>query len=339
MASGDPESSLTLIVPGLLDPDVIGRGALPDAPRALATLLSRANIEPFPGSGPIECIARLAPQLTDALETTAALRYLDDTGRIPAGYCLAADPIHLQVGREQIIMGRHQGMDITPDEAGVLRALLEADITRQGIRLEITKPDHWYLFPSIPPESVFASGRDLSGQGIRDHMPTGPDAGPWRALISDAQILLHDCALNGRRATEGKLPINSLWRWGGGVLQALPDTRPPWSTAASDDSIVRGLARLAGCERVAALPEAFGAAPFNSSSLIAFEAMDQLDIESRWQTVLKRENNWFLPILDALSKKVLAELNLIPTNGKRYRVTPRLARRWWKRARPLQRFA
>lgn len=337
MASHQPETSLTFIVPGLLDAECIDRG-LPETPRALATLLSRANAEPFAGSNVVDSLARLFPQLSAGLNAAAALRYLDDTGETPPGYCLAADPIHLQVGREQIIMGAREDMEITADEANALRDLLEADITRQGARLEITRPDHWYLFPATTPEADFAPDRDLAGKGIRDHMPSGVNAGPWRTLISDAQILLHECAPNQQRTAEGKVPVNSLWLWGGGALPEAPDVRSPWTTAASDDAVVRGGARLAGCGHVMAVPKDFGDWPLNGPGLIAFARPTRLDGEAWRQTVAELEERWFRPLLDPLSQKALAELNLIALNGKRYRITPRLIRRWWKRAHPLRAF-
>ena len=341
LAATGPGSILYLPIPGLLDSAGIDWATLAGTPRAFTQLLSRADAEPFHAPGLLECVARLIPELPpECLNATAALRYLDDTGRAPTGYCLAADPAHFEVGREQIIMGR-QGMDITPEETDALREQLGADIARLGARLEITRPDHWYLFPERPPEAQFATGRDLSGQGIRDHMPSGADAGPWRTLISDAQILLHDCNINRARGAQGTAPVNSLWLWGGGTLPKEVHIQAPWSAAASDDPIVRGLARMTGCPQVSATPEDFeawiGQRANSGPVLIAVDTASdhpaQTDIEAWWQTVNDLDNRWLRPVMDALSRKQLSELILIPLNGQRYRVTRRLLRRWWKRSR------
>jgi len=343
LSSSERETNLSLLVPGLLDAAGIDSASLPRRPNTLAALLSKADAEPFSATDLAEGIAQLRPDLpAECLDAAAALRYLDDTGRRPSGYCLAADPVHLQVGREQVIMGQHQGMEITSAESAALRELLEAELIRRESRLEVIRPNHWYLFLEHPPQARFATGRNLGGQGIRDHMPSGPDAGPWRTLISDAQILLHDCALNGARAAQGKPPINSLWLWGGGMLADNIDTSRHWRRVASDDPILRGLARLTGCEQVSALPMDFEADVITDDSLIVIDSIanppPQLGIEVWWQALLDIDCKWLQPIAAALSEGKLATLTLIPLDGQSYRITRRQLRRWWKRQRPIDYF-
>ncbi len=344
------DDGLYILVPGLLGDTGISLSALEGTPQALTSLLSKANAQPFNETDLLGGVSGLMPGLpSDCLRATAAFRYIDDTGRRPPGYCLAADPAHLEVGREQIIMGQHQGMEITPEEVLTLRELLEADISRHGVRLEVTQPGHWYLHLDRAPDANFATGQDIGGQGIRDHMPSGPDAGPWRTLISDAQILLHDCPSNQARAVRGKPAINSLWLWGGGVLPSEIDARRDWAAAASDDPVIRGLTRLIGCPEVMPLPS--NSSDYaawiekrinNGPILITIDSMAtcpaQVGPDAWWRALLALDEHWLQPALKALSAKRLKRLTLIPLNGKIYQITPRLYRRWWKRQRPLEHF-
>jgi len=341
------DDGLYIIAPGLLDARGIDCKTLKATPQALADLVARADAAPFNATHLISCVAGLMPELPrGCLQATAALRYVDDTGHPPPGYCLAADPVHLEVGREQIIMGRHLGMNIASNESKSLQALLEADITRHGTRLEITRPDHWYLHLDQTPDARFATGEGLDGRGIRDHMPSGTDAGPWRTLISDAQILLHDCSVNKARAAQGKATINSLWLWGGGSLPSDINVWRYWTSVASDDPVVRGLARLTGCPDVSPLPPNLETCALkwagNGPTLIVINsAANHLlppDPEAWRQGLFTLDEHWFQPALQALSDKRLKQLTLIPFNGQRYRLTRALLRRWWKRKRPLEHF-
>ncbi len=51
--------------------------------------------------------------------------------------------------------------------------------------------------------------------------PLEPDVASRKALgdlgriMTEAQMVLHDCEVNKRRLSGGKPPVNSIWLWGG----------------------------------------------------------------------------------------------------------------------------
>ena len=61
-----------------------------------------------------------------------------------------------------------------------------------------------------------ALGDDLFDAPARQ----APEGRRWRALLSEAQVVLHNHPLNAQRVAAGLAPVNSLWFWGAG---ALPD--------------------------------------------------------------------------------------------------------------------
>src|SRR3546814_7921528 len=53
---------------------------------------------------------------------------------------------------------------------------------------------------------------------IHDLLPAGNDGRRWRAVLNEAQIVLHNHPVNAERVRSGRMPVNSLWFHGGGRL-------------------------------------------------------------------------------------------------------------------------
>ena len=64
----------------------------------------------------------------------------------------------------------------------------------------------------------FDSPDEVLGDDLFSHLPEGEGGRRWRALMTEAQVLLHNHSWNQQRAAQGQQPINSLWFWGGGVM-------------------------------------------------------------------------------------------------------------------------
>ena len=70
----------------------------------------------------------------------------------------------------------------------------------------------------------------------------GPEARRWRVLSSEALVVLHNHPHNAERMAAGKVPINSLWLWGGGMLPDSIASDP--RTVYSDEVLLHGIARI-----------------------------------------------------------------------------------------------
>jgi hypothetical protein len=130
-----------------------------------------------------------------------------------------------------------------------------------GMPIDAPDPSRWYLriAPGMPlpafPDPAAALGSDL-GDALVDESVAAqgslggrPETRRWRALLSEAQVVLHNHPWNARRAAEGKPPVNSLWFWGGGALPDSAATALP--SVHSGDAVLLGLASRAG---IPALP-------------------------------------------------------------------------------------
>ena len=126
-----------------------------------------------------------------------------------------------------------------------------------GFALEPTKPSRWYLrCPTGARLPRFAPPASVLGDDLMLHLPSGDNERQWRHLFNEAQIILHNHAVNARRARRDAVPANTVWFWGAGKLPEW--VRAPFTRVASDDEVTIALAKLAKIpvvERKAALGE------------------------------------------------------------------------------------
>jgi len=126
-----------------------------------------------------------------------------------------------------------------------------------GFALEPTKPSRWYLrCPTGARLPRFAPPASVLGDDLMLHLPSGDNERQWRHLFNEAQIILHNHAVNARRARRDAVPANTDWFWGAGKLPEW--VRAPFTRIASEDEVTIALAKLAKIpvvERKAALAE------------------------------------------------------------------------------------
>ncbi len=302
---------LHLTVPGLLWSAESLREATRDLDLpALSTLLGRGEHRLAAAQGLTDWIARTFA-LGDDEMPWGALRRLGETDFAPGdGVWLCADPVHLRFARDTLVLADARELAIAPDEA---RALVEslnthfADVGRFGV----ADPARWYLcLPAAPALRTQPLERVL-GRSFEPFLPHGPDATRWRALLNEAQMLLHGHPVNVAREARGQPAINSLWFWGAGSLSAMQ--APPFGAVCSDIPLVIGAARAASLA-CAPLP---GRAPATAPAQGMLAVIDTLQGAAAWRdlsswrgALAQLEREWFAPLLGALHAGGLRELTL-----------------------------
>lgn len=186
----------------------------------------------------------------------AAITRQRDAGDAVLHQWLRADPAHVRpdlTGARVMAVGE---LGLSAEDAETLLKPLRPLFGDSGFQLSAPVPSRWYLalplearLPAFPPPEA------VLGDDLFTHLPDGPEGRRWRALLNEAQVILHNHPLNAARAAAGKLPVNSLCLWGAGRL---PDqVRSAARSVVSTDPELLGLARLAGIDAAGAGAQLF----------------------------------------------------------------------------------
>ena len=287
------------MVPGLL--------AAPPAPRrpALELLLARARVEHSDPESAESWLGRafgLEPLPAGALTAGAP------------GFWLRADPVHLRLLRERIVIVPVSGL--APEHAAALVDTLNRHFAGRH-EFRAPHPDRWAM--SSAPAAIDAPpARELAGADLAASLP----AAPWPALLNEIQMVLHEHPANEGRSIE----VNGVWLWGAGEL---PRTAAaPWRSVSAEDPLALGLARVARLAHrtpPASAREWLAELPEDGRHLAAFDALhESLDAD------------WFAPLLAALRRGRIGMLTLhVPDAGCAFEAVRSDLRRFWRRPRPL----
>ncbi|WP_025769234.1 hypothetical protein [Thioalkalivibrio sp. HK1] len=164
---------------------------------------------------------------------------------------LRADPVHLLAGVGDLVLSDPRSMDAaSPDaldraEADALARVINDALEPQGPFIVAADPLRWYIaldaflrIETSPPSTAI-------GKTVFSRLPRGSDAPFWHGWSNLVQMALHECPTNIARIERKKLPINSLWLWGGGYLPPANEIPPKeFECVWSDDALVCALARL-----------------------------------------------------------------------------------------------
>ena len=287
------------MVPGLL--------AAPPAPRrpALELLLARARVEHSDPESAESWLGRafgLEPLPAGALTAGAP------------GFWLRADPVHLRLLRERIVIVPVSGL--APEHAAALVDTLNRHFAGRH-EFRAPHPDRWAM--SSAPAAIDAPpARELAGADLAARLP----AAPWPALLNEIQMALHEHPANAGR----ELEVNGVWLWGAGEL---PRTAAaPWRSVSAEDPLALGLARVARLAHrtpPAGAGEWLAELPADGRHLAVFDALHE-----------SLEADWFAPLLAALRGGRIGVLTLhVPDAGCAFETVRSDLRRFWRRPRPL----
>lgn len=340
--SSMPRSShtcnLTILIPGLLE------GAEAVRCPALERLMARADFEHTDGRDFEAVLQALFPrQIPPGRELpVAALCRLAQIGQGDSAMWLCADPVHLIADQRQVYLTAHTTLGLNDDEAERLVAELNRLYAEDGWEFVIGSAHHWYLrIPESQPVTTTPLRKAL-GHSIGPLLPQGSGGIHWPRLMNEMQMLLHGCSINQEREMHGRLPVNGIWLWGAGTLPPATESgelQALWS----DDCLMRGLALRSGTP-VYDLPVDFAdwqrQAPIAGSRVIAFDALQEpgMSVEARAQWLLRWEEAWARPLLEALRNGSLQSLTLGDGATRTWRIDRRAMRRFWRRQRPLSHY-
>ena len=257
-------------------------------------------------------------------------------GRAAGGELWArADPVHLQLMREHVVLVPGEILSLSIEESAALCEALNAHFGGR-LAIEALEPGRWCARLEgeigLPEESPLErAGRPVAPGGGAD------------ALLNEAQMVLHEHPVNEAREARGELPVNSLWLWGAGPAPQVG--KPPWQSITSAEPIALGLARAAGM-RARALPasaeEWLDRSPEEGRHLVVLDALRAplalSDAASHATRLEALEQAWFAPILSALRAGRVGMVSVhVPDAGVAVETIGGDLRRFWRRSKPLGR--
>ncbi len=295
-----------------------GFGRQPLVP-ALSRAFARADASPR-GEAGVEAQWRRHFRLTPAQSAPAALTRQAEVGDAAGAAWLRVDPAHVRPDLNGArLLGLGERLGLSQADVDALLPALKPVFGDSGFALDAPHPARWYL--RLPREArlpAFSAPDEALGEDLFEHQPDGPEGRRWRALLNEAQIVLHNHPWNALRAARGLVPVNALWPWGGGVL---PDhIAGDVLQVRSDDDLLRALARLAGGEG-APLSAAFAPAP-----------VPMLHDLRRFRDFAALQRDWLLPACAALRTGAIAALRLDSVDGSGLRLVRGQRWRVWRGA-------
>ncbi|MGQ0544321.1 MAG: hypothetical protein ACT4P3_03190 [Betaproteobacteria bacterium] len=251
-----------------------------------------------------------------------------------------ADPVHLRLMRERLILVPAAAFAVSAAEAAALCEALSRHFS--GLAFEPVQPGRWCVRLAAEVQLSFDNPLDLAGSEVGLAMPAG-----GHQLVNEAQMLLHAHPVNQAREARGEPAVNSVWLWGAGRAPHVPPAR--WQSVAADDPLALGLARAAGCRHYAlpaAAPAWLERAPEEGRHLVVLDALRAplaLAQQAECRAVLEAlERDWFAPLLAALRAGRVGMVTVqVPEGGSRASCETIRGdlRRFWRRPRALERYA
>jgi hypothetical protein len=329
--------NVQLVIPELFLPPQVARDACADLQLpALEKFLARAQRMPLQAE---TLEAWLCAAFGVENLAVAALTLQADGVTAGEDYWLRADPVHIRLQREQMILQA----DVAPnaEEAAQLCASLNAHFASDGLRFLAPHPRRWYVQMANAPEVQTRPLAQVIGRNVQAHLPAGKDALHWHAVFNEIQMLLFAHAVNQAREERGELAINSVWLWGGGVAPAA--LLRPYAEVSGDSELAMAFAQAAGLPAVLLTDGAqMSVEAVNGEVLLVWEglqaALQRGDLGAWRASLLRFEQSCMAPLLAELAAGKIGQITLdVPGEGaaRRYRLSRAALWKLWRLPRPL----
>jgi hypothetical protein len=255
-----------------------------------------------------------------------------------------ADPVHLRLMRDRLVLVPNEAFAVSDEEASALCEALNRHFAG-SLELRAFDARRWCVRLREDFGAQHTAPLELAGRDADLGQPAGEGARRWQALLTEAQMVLHAHEVNVAREQRGEPTLNSLWLWGTGALPR--ELARKWRTVAAAEPLALGLALLSGA-RPRGLPASadawLEALPQEGRHLVVLDALRTaraLSQEPEYAECLANlESRWFAPLLAALRRGRVGMVSLhLPDVGHGFETIRGDLRRFWRRPRPLERYA
>jgi hypothetical protein len=313
-----------LVVPGLF-----GVRSAPRLP-ALELLLGRGRARAAPARR-LEDWVREAFELGEGPFPAGALTLLACGGDPGGQSWTRADPVHLRLMRDRLVLVPADAFDFSAQEAEALCDALCQHFAGTAV-FRTCGPKRWCAAGSATTATDAGNPLDAAGREVGLPRESAP-------LLNEAQMVLHAHPVNAAREARGEPTVNSLWLWGPGSAAHASSS---WQSVAADDPAVLGAARLAGA-RHRALPRSardwLERLPEDGRHLAV---LDALRVNPDITVIQELESDWFEPLLAALRSGRIGMVTVQAPDAAEalsFETIRADLRRFWRVSKPLERYA
>ena len=258
---------------------------------------------------------------------------------------LSADPAWVQPELNGARLLACGNLGLSVEDSNRLVAALAETFEAEGMNLLVGDAQHWQLsLPGYVDVPSFPEPEDALGADLFEQLPKGEEGRRWRALINEAQVVLHNHPVNRTRAAQGLPPVNSVWLWGPGALpewvecglsRIYSDDLLAWALAHRANVDVQGRTTFPGATRAGATSVPVGAASAamgaSANLAIAAEAAPTyslLDLQDVQPSAFERD--WWPAIEAQLNGG--ADVRLAFADGVRMVLRKHHRLRFWRKA-------
>ncbi|HEB87829.1 MAG TPA: hypothetical protein ENI68_12565 [Gammaproteobacteria bacterium] len=334
-----PDKSITLFVPGL--PGLVGE--LKHLPEGDIPALK--NLQHF--------LSRAEKKLVDISDWHAGLAALFQLKKLPAAelhyrrlaqttgkniFYMCADPVYIQPDLNSAVLLAHEELDLSLQNAHELAAAINAHFIDESWSLDVLSPHRWLMKLKQAPALETTPLAQILAQSISHDLPQGDDSRYWQRIQNEIQMLLFAHPLNQQREAQGKLPVNSLWLWGEGILPEKASA--DWQSIFGRGALLDALASWSACHRrEIGISDKLVINGLAGKILLAaddFVLTAQRHDLSAWIKALEQfEKNWMSVLLTLLAAGELDSVVLIAGNDMQFRLNRKRLKRWWRQTKPL----
>ena len=260
------------------------------------------------------------------------------------GLWARADPVHLRLLRERVILMPPPAFDISSEEAQAFCEALNAHF--DGVlTFHPLRPEQWCVRLEQALDIDASSPLEMAGRDVHAGTSRATGAGRLQTLMNEAQILLHAHPLNEAREARGEPTVNSVWLWGSGRLPAAAEGA--WQAVIAEEPIALGLARRSGARALPVPPDGqawLERAPEEGRYLVLLDSLrvpfaleDTAAYRENLETLEKR---WFAPLVDALRSGRIGMVSVhVPDSGVSFEAIRGDLRRFWRRPKAIGHYA
>ena len=247
----------------------------------------------------------------------------------PSKMLLCADPVHLEVGMNEITL-TDKVVDLTQQEVEDSIEALNAHFSQDGICFYWGSTHQWYVELPVDAKLNTTPVADVVGHNIASFMPHSATRN-WQMIHNEAQMILHALPHAAERERKGQLTANSLWFWGGG--RAFAPQPPVDHVYGFSETLTKTIAAAAQCpSTVLSLTTPLTMDSNASHALIILDSLSESvkrnDTDSYQDKLHAIDSHIIQPILQAWQKKTL-EVRINTGDGNLIVPTTRPAWKIW----------